>query len=259
MGWTFRRWSGSHRVLTKVGGIASLSIPDHRELAPGTLWKLIRLAGSTVEQFCDALGWPWGKGEAFEQLDLGTPTTSTTYTLCVYDTTASSPVLAAKLDVAPSSSLWSDDDPKGVRHKDKAGTSDGVTSLQLKTGAAAKTKVKLTAKGAALPLPAAAGTAYFEQDPKVVVHLFNSEGACWTSEFTSAATKKHDDGSFKAQTKSARRNLAGRVRAARIALRSWRSGVAGPPGFPAAPKSSGPSPGRSMLAPLVTTAWRKRR
>ena len=56
MGWTFRRQSGSHMVFTKAGSIASLSIPDHRELAPGTLRKLIRLAGSTVEEFCDALG-----------------------------------------------------------------------------------------------------------------------------------------------------------------------------------------------------------
>jgi hypothetical protein len=33
----------------------SLSIPDHRELAPGTLRKLIRLAGMTVDEFREAL------------------------------------------------------------------------------------------------------------------------------------------------------------------------------------------------------------
>jgi hypothetical protein len=38
-------------VLTKTGSIASLSIPAHRELAPGTLRKLIRASGLTVEQF----------------------------------------------------------------------------------------------------------------------------------------------------------------------------------------------------------------
>jgi predicted RNA binding protein YcfA (HicA-like mRNA interferase family) len=51
LGWTFRRQAGSHMILTKPGSIASLSIPDHRELAPGTLRKLIRLAGVSVEQF----------------------------------------------------------------------------------------------------------------------------------------------------------------------------------------------------------------
>ncbi len=55
LGWQFRRQTGSHMILTKPGSIVSLSIPDHRELAPGTLRKLIRLAGLTVEMFQQAL------------------------------------------------------------------------------------------------------------------------------------------------------------------------------------------------------------
>ena len=51
LGWVFRRQTGSHMILTKAGSVASLSIPDHRELAPGTLRKLIRAAGITVEEF----------------------------------------------------------------------------------------------------------------------------------------------------------------------------------------------------------------
>ncbi len=42
-------------ILTRPGSIVSLSIPDHRELAPGTLRKLIRLAGLTLEEFRGAL------------------------------------------------------------------------------------------------------------------------------------------------------------------------------------------------------------
>ena len=56
LGWMFRRQTGSHLILTKAGSIASLSIPDHRELAPGTLRKLIRAAGISVEEFRAALG-----------------------------------------------------------------------------------------------------------------------------------------------------------------------------------------------------------
>jgi predicted RNA binding protein YcfA (HicA-like mRNA interferase family) len=52
-GWIFRRQSGSHMILTKLGNVASLSIPDHRELAPGTLRKLIRIAGLSVAEFLD--------------------------------------------------------------------------------------------------------------------------------------------------------------------------------------------------------------
>jgi hypothetical protein len=41
-------------ILTKPGSIVSLSIPDHRELAPGTLRKLIRASGMTVAEFVQA-------------------------------------------------------------------------------------------------------------------------------------------------------------------------------------------------------------
>jgi hypothetical protein len=37
--------------MIKPGHPASLSVPQHRELAPGTLRALIRAAGMTVEEF----------------------------------------------------------------------------------------------------------------------------------------------------------------------------------------------------------------
>lgn len=50
-GWQFVRQRGSHMILVKPGHIASLSVPDHKELAKGTLRALIRAAGLTIEQF----------------------------------------------------------------------------------------------------------------------------------------------------------------------------------------------------------------
>jgi len=50
-GWFVARQRGSHVVMLKPGHIASLSIPQHRELSPGTLRSLIRAAGITVEDF----------------------------------------------------------------------------------------------------------------------------------------------------------------------------------------------------------------
>jgi predicted RNA binding protein YcfA (HicA-like mRNA interferase family) len=50
-GWRVDRQQGSHVILVKPGHIASLSVPQHRELAPGTLRTLIRAAGLTVEEF----------------------------------------------------------------------------------------------------------------------------------------------------------------------------------------------------------------
>lgn len=50
-GWLRDRQRGSHLVMIKPGHIASLSIPQHRELGPGILRSLIRASGMTVEEF----------------------------------------------------------------------------------------------------------------------------------------------------------------------------------------------------------------
>jgi predicted RNA binding protein YcfA (HicA-like mRNA interferase family) len=55
VGWIKDRQHGSHVVLIKPGHPASLSVPQHRELAPGTLRALIRAAGMSVQQFLDVL------------------------------------------------------------------------------------------------------------------------------------------------------------------------------------------------------------
>jgi predicted RNA binding protein YcfA (HicA-like mRNA interferase family) len=55
LGWEFSRQSGSHMVLTKDGEIASLSVPNHKEIAKGTLRSLIRAANLTVDEFVKAI------------------------------------------------------------------------------------------------------------------------------------------------------------------------------------------------------------
>ena len=55
LGWQFTRQRGSHMILVKTGHPATLSIPDHREIARGTLRSLIRSAGLTVEEFISVL------------------------------------------------------------------------------------------------------------------------------------------------------------------------------------------------------------
>jgi predicted RNA binding protein YcfA (HicA-like mRNA interferase family) len=50
-GWSAVRRKGSHVMLTKPGYQWTLSIPQHRELGPGLLRKLVRQAGLSVEEF----------------------------------------------------------------------------------------------------------------------------------------------------------------------------------------------------------------
>ena len=54
-GWSAVGQVGSHLVLTKAGQRANLSIPQHRELAPGLLRSLIRNSGMSVDEFIKLL------------------------------------------------------------------------------------------------------------------------------------------------------------------------------------------------------------
>jgi predicted RNA binding protein YcfA (HicA-like mRNA interferase family) len=50
-GWEMVRQRGSHMILVKQGHMVTLSVPDHKEVAKGTLRSLIRSSGLTAEEF----------------------------------------------------------------------------------------------------------------------------------------------------------------------------------------------------------------
>lgn len=52
-GWTVARQRGSHIIMIKAGEMATLSVPDHKEVARGTLRSLVRASGMSVEAFLD--------------------------------------------------------------------------------------------------------------------------------------------------------------------------------------------------------------
>jgi predicted RNA binding protein YcfA (HicA-like mRNA interferase family) len=54
-GWRVARQRGSHIIMTKEGEIVTLSIPDHKEIARGTLRSLLRSANLTVDDFVTAI------------------------------------------------------------------------------------------------------------------------------------------------------------------------------------------------------------
>ena len=55
LGWYVARQRGSHIILVKEGHIATLSVPNHHEVARGTLRSLIARAGLTIEEFLNVL------------------------------------------------------------------------------------------------------------------------------------------------------------------------------------------------------------
>lgn len=54
LGWEIVRQRGSHIILVRANHPATLSVPDHDEVARGTLRALIRRSGLTLEEFVAA-------------------------------------------------------------------------------------------------------------------------------------------------------------------------------------------------------------
>jgi len=54
LGWSVGRRNSAHIIMVKENETASLSIPDHKEVAKGTLRKIIQAANLTVSEFIAA-------------------------------------------------------------------------------------------------------------------------------------------------------------------------------------------------------------
>jgi Tol biopolymer transport system component len=182
------------------------SIPDNTCFSAGKSSVSFKDNTDTTKR---KFSWKWFKGTVqLVQTDFGDPVNgSTSYKLCVYDETASSPVFKMGATVAPggmcgTKQCWKGVADKGWAYKNKGGNGDGITKAQLKGGAPGKPQVRVQAKGTSLPMPAPiSGTEFFDQDPAVIVQLYSSSPAkCWSSTFDMLSTKKNDGVQFKAVT-----------------------------------------------------------
>ncbi len=121
--------------------------------------------------------------------EFGDPTSTTTYQLCIYDS-SSSRILDATIpagglcNAASPRACWQEKS-KGFNYKDKDLTPDGVEKLLLKEGLVAGTaKITLKAKGALLDDFA------FPLSQPLTVQLHNtSSGLCWDAVYSAPATK----------------------------------------------------------------------
>jgi polyhydroxybutyrate depolymerase len=160
------------------GGKASLSIKAPNDPAKASLkWKL-------------------SKADETLLADLGDPTSTTSYALCLYDAQGAVPALKTSISVAPGN-RWKAIG-KGFKYADKTAAIDGAISVQLKSGGAGKAKVSMKAGGTALRAPTPRNESkMFTLDGATTVQLLASNGECWTSDFTVA--KKNDVDKFKAK------------------------------------------------------------
>jgi len=135
------------------------------------------------------LGWKWSAGASTSLTDLGDPTTSTDWRLCVYDGAST---LVASLRI-PAASTCDRGAPcwkavtGGFSYRDGELTPDGVQQARLKSGTDGRASLQVSGKGALLPAvphPLAL---------PVIVQASNSDGVCWASTFDASDPKARND------------------------------------------------------------------
>jgi cysteine-rich repeat protein len=141
----------------------------------------------------------WLKG-SFAGSELGDPTATTDYALCVYDAEG----IVAEL-VAPAGTMmcgakpcWKviGSPPVTIKYKDpqKPPASDGVKQVLGKASLNGKAKVQLKALGATIPpITLGSGLSY-----PVTAQVVTTDGTCWEASFLPADEKRNDGTMFKA-------------------------------------------------------------
>ena len=142
----------------------------------------------------DLVDYKWVQGAATEEFELGDPTTTTTYTLCIFDGAGT---LRMSASVPPGGQCgdvpcWTAK-AKGFAYRDELGQAAGIGTVRLLPSASAKSSVHVRGKGANLPLPVLplAG-------PVKVQVINDATGVCFASDFAGATGSS--DRKYTAQT-----------------------------------------------------------
>lgn len=144
----------------------------------------------------------WGKG-SFDYADLGSPASTTDYSLCVYQ----AGYLISSFDPKPAGAMcgkkpcWSTTGtgPTGIKYKDGSRTtaSDGISSVAAKSSDLGKGVFQWKAKGQNLPaflLGSGSGVGY-----PVRVQVLTSDASCWEARFESEDVSENTGESLKAR------------------------------------------------------------
>jgi cysteine-rich repeat protein len=132
----------------------------------------------------DQVVWKWTKGQATTLLELGSPTTTDEYELCVYGV---GPSLLFKGrfpagGVCKGVACWKTVTGKGYVYKDKDRTPHGMEKLQLTSGIAGAAKISAKGKGDLLEMPALGSL------PLPIEAQVRGAGGCWGANYSTSIT-----------------------------------------------------------------------
>jgi hypothetical protein len=143
------------------------------------------------------LMWKWGKGQATAKAEFGIPTSTTDYSLCIYD--GNDELLIGARAPRDGSCRTNETRPcwkensKGYRYVDRDLTPDGLQQVQLKAGPDGKAQIVVKGRGNNLQAPPLSVMTL-----PVRVQTVNGGGACWEATFSS--TFQNTTTSFKARS-----------------------------------------------------------
>jgi len=143
----------------------------------------------------DTFQWTWSRGGETTATDLGDPTTTTRYDLCLYDGTAAviASAAAAAGGTCSGRPCWTAKS-QGFRYAQKSALPNGLTSIDLKSGAAGKARIVVKGKGTPLDLPALPIASL-----PLTLQLSNGAGRCWAATFANDV-RDNDADAFKAKS-----------------------------------------------------------
>jgi hypothetical protein len=136
----------------------------------------------------------WGKGDALTQTQLGDPTGTTEYAICIFNGPTND--VLESFTVPAADGKWSALGTSGYKYKDSNGTNGGLTKLLLKGSTTpGKSKVLLKGKGGNLPDPGLANLPL-----PVTAQVINPDtGVCVEAVFDTGDVKKNTNTLFKAK------------------------------------------------------------
>ena len=141
----------------------------------------------------DMLRWAWLGGDVTPPSDFGDPAAGQTeYALCVYDHAAGNPALLTATTVPAGGTCagmpcWRAQS-SGFRYRDASLSHAGIKTIRLRAGTVpGRAGVTWLARGAGLGFAGLEPVFPLDQSPKVTVQLTNSDGKCWTADYSAPA------------------------------------------------------------------------
>jgi cysteine-rich repeat protein len=149
----------------------------------------------------DMLTWNWRKGEATDVMDLGDPTQTTAYALCVYDESTSPPTVlvgvVAEQVACPDAGCWTSR-RNGFTYYNSSGAGTGLSRIDLRAKGDGRAKVSVRGKGSVLDPPTAPLSLPLRVQLQAI-DLTNDLQTCFEAEYATSGVRVNDNGVFRAR------------------------------------------------------------